>query len=120
MDIRLLVLALLGPILMVALAIVAQAAGAGKIPRGHFIGIRIRSTLASDDAWRAGHRAAVLPAYICAVALVVVDIAAALVAASTNSPRLTALGLIPFILLSIAWIFVAANRAAKSVQQELA
>ncbi|RJQ68850.1 SdpI family protein [Pseudonocardiaceae bacterium YIM PH 21723] len=34
------------------------ALGAGRIKRNHFVGIRIPSTLRSDAAWYAGHRAA--------------------------------------------------------------
>jgi uncharacterized membrane protein len=34
-------------------------AASGRLVRNHFFGIRIPSTLASDAAWRAGHRAAI-------------------------------------------------------------
>lgn len=33
----------------------------GRLPRNRLVGIRIPSVLASDDAWRRGHRAAGLP-----------------------------------------------------------
>ena len=32
-----------------------------RLPRNRFVGIRVRSTLRSDEAWRAGHRAAAVP-----------------------------------------------------------
>jgi uncharacterized membrane protein len=37
---------------------VGRAAAAGRLPRNPFVGIRIPSTLRSDEAWRSGHRAA--------------------------------------------------------------
>ncbi len=40
---------------MVALG---RVAAAGRLPRNLFAGIRIPSTLRSDEAWRAGHLAA--------------------------------------------------------------
>jgi hypothetical protein len=46
------------------LAVVTQLAGSGKIRRNGFIGIRIPPTMASDAAWTAGHKAAVLPSWI--------------------------------------------------------
>ena len=36
-----------------------RLAAAGKLPRNLFAGIRIPSTLSSDEAWQAGHQAAV-------------------------------------------------------------
>lgn len=30
---------------------------AGRLPRNHFVGIRLPSTMRSDDAWLAAHRA---------------------------------------------------------------
>jgi uncharacterized membrane protein len=37
---------------------VGRTAAAGRLPKNPFVGIRIPSTLRSDEAWRAGHRAA--------------------------------------------------------------
>jgi hypothetical protein len=45
----------LGGVIVVALG---RAAATGRLPRNMFAGIRIPSTLRSDDAWYAGHRAA--------------------------------------------------------------
>ena len=38
---------------------VSRAAASGSLTRNGFIGIRIPSTMSSDEAWTAGHRAAV-------------------------------------------------------------
>ena len=45
----------LGGVVFVALG---RVAAVGKLPRNLFAGIRIPSTLRSDEAWRAGHLAA--------------------------------------------------------------
>lgn len=39
----------------------ARAAAAGRLERNYWAGIRTRTTLASDDAWLAAHRAARAP-----------------------------------------------------------
>ncbi|TAM70778.1 MAG: SdpI family protein [Microbacteriaceae bacterium] len=49
------------PILMLVAALVTQLAGSGHLSRNGLVGIRIRSTRASDEAWRVDHRAAVCP-----------------------------------------------------------
>ena len=38
--------------------VLGRMAARGKLPRNLLVGIRIPSTMRSDDAWRAGHRAA--------------------------------------------------------------
>jgi uncharacterized membrane protein len=45
----------LGGVVMVVLG---RASATGRLPRNPFAGIRIPSTLRSDEAWRAGHLAA--------------------------------------------------------------
>lgn len=47
----------------IAVAIIVTLCAAGAIPRNIGIGIRIPATRASAEAWRTGHRAALLPAY---------------------------------------------------------
>ncbi|MEA2453485.1 MAG: hypothetical protein QOG04_2195 [Actinomycetota bacterium] len=37
--------------------VIAWAGMIGKLPRNYFVGIRLPSTLRSDRAWEAGHRA---------------------------------------------------------------
>ena len=41
----------------IAVSVVAILGRAGKLPRNHFVGIRLPSTLRSDEAWLAAHRA---------------------------------------------------------------
>jgi uncharacterized membrane protein len=42
----------------VIVVVLGRMAATGRLPRNIFAGIRIPSTLRSDEAWRAGHRAA--------------------------------------------------------------
>lgn len=46
------------------LAVITQLAASGRIRRNGFVGIRIPPTMASDDAWSAGHKAALMPSWI--------------------------------------------------------
>jgi hypothetical protein len=58
-------------VLFVALALVVVLldvlCATGVIPRNHIVGLRLPALFLGDDAWRAGHRAAVMPAAIGAV-----------------------------------------------------
>lgn len=49
---------------MLLVTVVTQLAASGKIRRNGFVGIRIPPTLATDEGWLAGHKAAVLPSWI--------------------------------------------------------
>ncbi len=51
-------------ILAVASVLVIGLAASGDLKRNRIIGIRTAATLSSDDAWRRGHRAGLLPAGI--------------------------------------------------------
>lgn len=45
-------------------------AASGSLPRNSFAGVRTSVTLSSDEAWRIGHRAALRPTIISAIATV--------------------------------------------------
>lgn len=66
---------------MVALG---RAAARGRLPRNLFVGIRIPSTLRSDQAWRAGHLAAASALTVSGIGPIVV---AALIALTRPAPR---------------------------------
>ncbi|MES2171399.1 MAG: hypothetical protein V4479_11860 [Actinomycetota bacterium] len=71
MNLELTILAWTFTALLLFLLIVSILAGRGVIPLNHLIGIRLPALTWGDGAWRAGHRAAVMPAAIAfAVALV--------------------------------------------------
>ena len=48
-------------ILSIAVIVLIPLCAVGRIPRNPFIGLRLPALFVSDDAWKAGHRAAVLP-----------------------------------------------------------
>ncbi|MGO4489030.1 SdpI family protein [Microbacterium sp. 2RAF4] len=99
-------------IAVAALAILVTVLPAvGTIPRNRFVGVRTRATLASDTAWRAGHRAAVLPmALTGGVAIVGGTVLAVL--GFMNEPSVVIV--LALILLSGAvWSSAAARRATR-------
>lgn len=55
-----------------AVIVTTHLAGIGRLPRQRIAGIRVKATLASDEAWRTAHRAATpivwLTGSICAIA----------------------------------------------------
>jgi uncharacterized membrane protein len=109
-----LVMALAGALVLV----VAKLGRDGRLRRNHYIGIRVPSTLSSDEAWRLAHRVAA-PSLEAAGRSGVVGGVAGIVVAILDDPALfaivlglTALGL----LAGLAWSTVAAVRAARTVQ----
>lgn len=58
-----------------ALLVVGLMGLTGRLPRNHFAGIRTRATLASDEAWREGHRLGSAPLIFAAVAALMAGVA---------------------------------------------
>lgn len=52
-------------------AVIAALSALGKLPRNRTAGVRLASTLRSDDAWERGHRAAAPLLGACAAVMVV-------------------------------------------------
>lgn len=83
-----LVIAIVFPLLLLLAAVLTELAARGRLKRNALAGIRTRSTMRSDNAWVAAHRAAsrtiwigfVLSAVAGIIALVTTD-AAAIIAA---------------------------------------
>jgi len=92
---------------MLLVVVVTQLAASGRISRNGFIGIRIPSTMTSDAAWTAGHKAARLPSWI-GFALVAITAGVAQFIPEANTV------LIAILLLFLAWSVVAAWRGARS------
>jgi uncharacterized membrane protein len=65
----------------VVVIVVARMAAAGRLPRNLFAGIRIPSTMRSDAAWRAGHRAAAPALTVAGLGPVLAAVAAAVTTA---------------------------------------
>jgi hypothetical protein len=113
-DLELVVMLLVGPFATALVAVVARLAAAGRIARNAFVGIRLPSTMASDAAWHAGHRAAVAPACWSLAVLLLADVAALLLRARGVSTDALTVALVVPLLLAIVWIVVASSRSASA------
>ncbi|MFC8680179.1 SdpI family protein [Microbacterium ureisolvens] len=92
----------------------ARAAASGRLGRNQLAGVRLPSTLASDKAWLAGHRAARRPTEIagwCALASAAPALTPLPLPVVVGVVLLGALAMIAFTL----WGAVLANRAALAV-----
>lgn len=76
MNSELTTFAIVFPLLGLLIAVVCQLAGSGRLKRNAFVGIRLPSVMASDEAWRAGHRAVVQLAWFAFFAMFIVAILA--------------------------------------------
>lgn len=103
------------PILMFLAALVTQLAGTGHLSRNGLVGIRTRSTRASDEAWRVGHDAAALPTWIGFAAVTAVAIAFWSFAGSVIIGTLCVSLGIALVLGTVAWSLGTANRAARAL-----
>ncbi|MES2094432.1 MAG: SdpI family protein [Actinomycetota bacterium] len=95
---------------MLLIAVVTQLAASGRIGRNGFVGIRIPPTLASEAAWRAGHRAAVLPTWIGFVVVIITAVVAQF------APQAFVV-VVVLLLLFLVWAVLAAWLAARSATQ---
>ena len=100
----------------VAAIIATRSAATGNLTRNSSIGIRTRHTQASDDAWRAGHSAALplmkLTGWI-AIVVVVSAIMAGIAFDTTWSISIGLFGLILEVAV-VFWATARANRAARA------
>lgn len=99
-------------IAVAALAILVTVLPAvGTISRNRFVGVRTRATLASDTAWRVGHRAAVLPMALTGGIAIVGGVVMALLGYANEPFVIILLALI--LLSGAAWSSAAARRATQ-------
>ena len=61
-------------VVSVVVAVLVVLCGTGVIPRNPYAGLRLPSLFASDAAWMAGHRAAIIPQSCTAVIAVVLTV----------------------------------------------
>jgi uncharacterized membrane protein len=101
-------------ILALVCIVTTYCAAAGKLRRNQIAGIRLPATMASDAAWRAGHRAAI-PFMWLTVPVAVVG--SAVVATMKLGPLVAVVvGLLPIVLIAIVIAAaVAAHKAARRV-----
>lgn len=88
---------MIGPLVVAVIAIVLTVAATlcalGIIRRNPVVGIRIASFFASEDAWKRGHRVAVVPMAIAACVCIVLTIVAA-VQPAYNGPTAVIVSLV--------------------------
>ncbi len=106
-------LAIIIPLAILLMAVVAQLGGTGRLPRNGFLGLRIPSTMASDEAWRAGHRAATLPTWCGFAAAAVVAIVCWTAVRSTTGVNICVVVIGVLFVVTVVWSLIAASRAAR-------
>jgi hypothetical protein len=103
----------------VLMAVLGRQAATGKLARNSFVGIRTPSTTKSDQAWIAGHRAALrtVPLFVLAAVALTAALFAAALCASIRVVIL--LGFVSFgvVLALLIWAAIVASKAAKAADQ---
>ncbi len=92
--------------MLLLITLASVAGGAGWVPLNPLFGIRTRATKRSAAAWRAGHRAAILPSVVSLVAVALLS-AIGLGAALVNWAAI--IGAIS----GVVWLVSTATRAAR-------
>jgi hypothetical protein len=93
--------------LLLVVAVMCWAAGRGLVRMNGFVGIRLPALQRDEAAWRAGHRAGVLPAGVTAAVAVI----GALVGLAVTPAYWVAVGAL---LVGLVWTVAAAVRAARA------
>lgn len=99
----------------VLLLFLARAGADGRLRRNMFVGIRIPSTMASDAAWRAGHRAGEAPLRWAGWAALGSSVGALLLADDRVAGPFVLAGCL-VVLALVSWSGVLASRAARAVE----
>lgn len=97
--------------LLVLLVVACVGAARGAIRVNHLFGVRLPILMRSEAAWRAGHRASIVPA-ACAAA---VALTASSVAIAVPGGHLIAIVAIAAFAVGVVWVFLRASRAASAV-----
>jgi hypothetical protein len=98
-----------------ALIAIVHLAGVGRIGRNSWWGLRVRSTLASDDAWRTAHRAATPIVWLTGSISMLAGLGALLFAGSGAVREGTVLVVLALIVLTVGMV-LAGWRAVATVR----
>jgi hypothetical protein len=110
---RVIIVATVLTVLAVVLPIVSALCAVGVLRRNHLVGIRFPALEASDAAWVAGHRAAILPSTLFAIAAIVLLLLSyAMPALAVWGPIVTAVVALAGFAVGILLAVRAARRAA--------
>ena len=104
----------------VMLLVLASRAASGRLARNQWVGIRTPSTMRSDRAWVAGHRAALRMAplfVLVTVAICVALVAAAVYAATTKAVVIIGFASLAVVLVLIVCSAIVASKAAKAAEE---
>ncbi|UAJ79158.1 SdpI family protein [Leifsonia sp. ZF2019] len=101
--------------LAIVLILVVGLCAGGTIGANRGIGIRLPATRLSESAWRAGHRAALLPAIVGGG--VVIVIAGVGLAYPDLQPAMQVIGIVLF-LGTLTWATLCANNAARALADD--
>ena len=104
------------PLATLLIAVLSQLGGNGVLGRNGFLGLRIPSTMYSDDAWRAGHHAAALPAWIGFVAITVAAIIGLVFVKSDSGSAIISIFVGVIFLATLIWAVIVASLAARSTE----
>jgi len=102
----------------VAFPFLIHACATGRIRSNPFVGIRIASVMASEAAWREGHRAALPTVWVGAPIAVILAAIALLASLSVEAQRTLVLVAAGVLIVSVIVGGVFANRAALAVSSE--
>lgn len=95
---------------------IGRRAAAGTLPRNHLAGIRVRATLASDEAWDVGHRAAGPTLLGTGFAGVGLAISTAVIGVTVDEVSAAGSLIIGAVIL-VAGCFVAAGQARRAIEE---
>lgn len=100
---------------LVAMLWTTSAGASGRLKPNPFAGVRTSATMRDENAWRAGHAAALGPTRILSLVLGLCALAAAVVLALGAVWTAFAIAFAPLVAVlgGAVWIVVVANRAAR-------